>query len=98
MSVPGLAYVALAVRNVDAAATVLEQQFALGRRDVRMADGRSVPLFGVGASALALFATDDPFLDGASITGVHHIAVATPDPDRLVERLGTRPDSIRRPA
>lgn len=88
MSVAGLAYVALAVRDVEAAASVLEKKFALGRRDARTPDGHPVPLFGVGETALALFACDDPFLGGEASTGVHHIAVATAEPGKLVERLG----------
>ena len=88
MSVSGLAYVALAVRDVDAAAAVLEQYFQLGRRDARAPDGRAVPLLGVGASALALFASDDPFLGGAATTGVHHIGIASADPETLAADLG----------
>ena len=48
MSISGLAYVALSVRDVATTAKVLEQQFGLGRREARTQDGRSVPLFGVG--------------------------------------------------
>ena len=88
MRVAGLAYVALAVRDVASTANVLEQQFGLGRREARTQDGRSVPLFGVGESALAVFASDDPFLGGEAPTGVHHIAIATPDPDKLAKSLG----------
>ena len=85
MSVSGLAYVALAVTDVAATAKVLEQHFGLARREARLPDGRPAPLFGIGASALALFATDDAFLGGEATTGVHHIAVAAPDPGKLVE-------------
>ena len=91
MSVAGLAYVALAVRDVATTAKVLEQQFGLGRREARTQDGRPVPLFGVGESALAVFASDDPFLGGEATTGVHHIAIATPDAEKLAQSLGIAP-------
>lgn len=87
MSVAGLAYVALAVEDVVGTARILEQQFGLARRDARKPDGRETPLFGVGASALALFASDDPFLGDMSARGVHHIAIATAHPEALAERL-----------
>lgn len=88
MNVSGLAYVALAVSDPDAAASVLEQSFALGRRDACTPDGRTVPLFGVGATALAVFASDDPFLGDEGHTGVHHIAIAAAQPAELLPRLG----------
>lgn len=88
MNVSGLAYVALAVRDVAATAKIFEQPFGLGRREARLPDGRSAPLFGIGASALALFAPDDPFVGGEATTGVHHIAIATADPGKLAENLG----------
>jgi hypothetical protein len=91
VSVAGLAYVALAVRDVDATAKTLEQQFELGRREAQLPDGRSVPLLGIGDSALALFAADDPFLGGEATTGVHHIAIAAADPANLVESIGIAP-------
>lgn len=88
MSVTGLAYVALAVSDVAVAANVLESRFGLARREARAPDGSTAPYFGVGDAALALFAPGDPFLGGVDTTGVHHIAIATPDPAGLAERLG----------
>jgi methylmalonyl-CoA/ethylmalonyl-CoA epimerase len=89
MSVTGLAYVALAVRDVEATASVFERQFKLGRGEVQTPQGRAAPLFGVGDSALVLFASDDPFLgpflgDGAT-PGVDHIAMAIAEPEELAE-------------
>lgn len=91
MSAAGLAYVALAVRDVSAVADVFEDQLGLGRREVQTPEGRLAPLFGVGASALALFATDDPFLGDEAKSGVHHIAIASDNPEALAESLGVAP-------
>lgn len=88
MSVAGLAYVAVTVRDVAAVADVFERRLGLGRRDVQTPQGQSAPLFGVGASALALFAVDDPFLGGEAKPGVHHIAIAGEDPEALAASLG----------
>jgi methylmalonyl-CoA/ethylmalonyl-CoA epimerase len=87
MSISGLAYVALGVRDVEAAAHVLEQRFELSRREARTPQGRPVPVFGLGESALALFAIDDPFLGEGAIPGVHHIAIAAEQPRQLVDAL-----------
>ncbi len=88
MSVSGLAYVALAVRDVETTANVLEHQFGLGRREVRTPQGRPTPMFGVGESALAVFANDDPFLGNGANPGVHHIAIAAAEPEQLLDTLG----------
>lgn len=88
MNALGLAYVALAVRDVEATAHVLEHQFKLCRREGRTPQGQSTPLFGVGESALAVFAIDDPFLGDGERPCVHHIAVAAAEPQQLVDNLG----------
>lgn len=88
MSVSGLAYVALAVTDVEITANVLEHRFGLGRRDARTPQGRSAPMFGVGESMLAVFASDDPFLGEGANPGVHHIAIAAAEPEQLVDTLG----------
>lgn len=99
MSVAGLAYVALAVEDVAACARTLEERFGLGRRDARMPGGAETPILGVGQTALALFARDDPFLTDSpddvpdnspgepAARGVHHIAIASADPEALAECL-----------
>ncbi len=91
MSVSGLAYVALAVTDVEITANVLEHQFGLGRREARTPQGRRTPLFGVGESALAVFANDDPFLGERANPGVHHIAITVAEPEQLAETLGIAP-------
>jgi methylmalonyl-CoA/ethylmalonyl-CoA epimerase len=88
MNFSGLAYVALAVRDVDAVAGVFEHQFGLGRREARTPRGRPAPFFGIGESALALFALDDPFLGDGAVPGVHHIAMATAQPEELADAIG----------
>lgn len=75
-----LAYVALVVDDVEAAARIWEKDFGLVRSDHRVADGAaSVPLLSVGETALALFAKGDPYVGGEARTGVHHIALAVKD-------------------
>lgn len=80
MSILGLAYVALAVGDAGRVADVLARRLGLARRDARTPSGSSVPFFGVGRSAIAVFADDDPFLGGAGRLGVHHVAMAASDP------------------
>ena len=82
-----LAYVALVVTDVSATATVLSRDFGLPRTDCATGpDSRTAPVFAVGASAIALFAGDDPFLGGEARPGVHHIAMEVPDLDEAVRR------------
>ena len=77
----GLAYVALAVDNVDAVATTFARDLGLRRVDCSLGDDRRVPVFGLGGSALALFEPGDPFLGGPAKPGVHHIALAAENPE-----------------
>lgn len=83
-----LAYVALVVDDVEAEAARLEKDFGLPRLDNRI-DGRSVPVMGVGQSALALFAIGDPYTGGVTKPGVHHIALGVDDPRNAVGTLET---------
>jgi len=88
MSIAGLAYVALVVRDVNTTAAVFEHQFQLARREVRTPQGRSAPLFSVAESALVVFPQDDPFLDDGATPGVNHIAMVAAEPGQLADRLG----------
>ena len=89
MPLDRLAYVALVSRDVDAVARLFERTLGLARTDVSVGDTlRTVPLFAVGQSAIALFAPGDPFLDGEERTGVHHIAFGTEDPGAEAARVG----------
>lgn len=74
-----IAYVAAVTRAPERAAEVLGGVLELPRADLEGPQG-PVPVFTVGKSALALFEPDDPFVDSAEDTGIHHIALATPDP------------------
>lgn len=76
----GLAYVALATRDVTGAARVLGELLGLPRQDLRFA-GSTAPTFAIGETALALFTPDDPFLGADAQPGVHHIALAAADPE-----------------
>lgn len=75
----GLAYIALATRDVAAAARVLGELLELPRQDLRF-DGSTAPCFAIGETALALFTPDDPFLGAGAKPGVHHIAFTAEDP------------------
>jgi methylmalonyl-CoA/ethylmalonyl-CoA epimerase len=76
-----LAYAALVVSGVEAAAAMFQRDFGLSRSDYTVGgSGRRAPVLSVGASALALFAPGDPFIGGQSKLGVHHIALGAKDP------------------
>ena len=74
-----LAYVALATKDVAAAAQVLGELLGLPRHDLDYAGSRA-PTFALGETAVALFAPVDPFLGGSAKPGVHHLGVAAADP------------------
>ena len=80
-----LAYVALAVDNVDTVATIFARDLGLRRVDCSVGHDRRVPVFGVGASAMALFEPGDPFLGGSAKPGIHHIALAAEDPEAAAQ-------------
>ncbi len=74
-----LNYLALVARDVEPVCRFLGQSLGLLRTDVTL-HGRTIPFFGVGASALALFDADDPYLEEPRFPGVHHMALAATDP------------------
>ena len=82
-----LSHVALAARDRDAACRFLEVSLGLRRTDLALGD-RSVPFFGVGRSAVAVFASGDPYLDEPRTPGVHHMALCADDPQDAAERYG----------
>ena len=90
VSVPSLAYVAVVVDDPDNVAAVFEHDLGLPRAEVA-ASGGAVPWIGVGESAVALFGPGHEFLGGAARSGVHHVAIATPDPEALASRCGFDP-------
>ena len=82
-----LAYVALVSNDVSKATDFFERALELTRTDVRVGDtARSVPMFAVGESAVAVFAAGDPFVDSEEKAGVHNIAFAALDPERAAEQ------------
>lgn len=95
MSGYDLAYVALAVRDMDAARAILEGDLQLERLSVAGPSG-PVAAYGVGATALALFEVGDPFLTSHR-AGVDHIAFAAQDPRAAAEAGGFAPDSLAGP-
>ncbi|HSF07427.1 MAG TPA: VOC family protein [Methylomirabilota bacterium] len=75
-----LAYAALVVADVERVATAFTRDFGLRRTDCTAGNSRrSVPVFAVGSSALALFEPSDPFLGEDARPGVHHIALEVAD-------------------
>ena len=72
-------YLALVARDVEAACRFLSESLGMQRRDVPL-EGRSVPFFGIGESALAIFELDDPYLEEPRYPGVHHMALGAADP------------------
>ena len=85
-----LAYVAVVVDDVEAAARIWEKDFGLVRSEHRVGNAGSVPLLSVGQSALALFAKGDPYVGGEIRTGVHHIALAVKDVKQAVKTVNER--------
>lgn len=88
MSALRLTYAALAVTDVESTASILERDLGLRRSNCALPSNRRVPVFPIGDSALALFAPDDPFLDGPTLPGVHHLALAADDPEAVARGSG----------
>lgn len=80
-----LNYIALVARNVEPVCRFLGDSLGLKRTDVAL-NGRRVPFFGIGRSAIALFDPDDPYLDEPRFAGVHHMALAAADPAATAAR------------
>jgi len=86
---PGYAmnYLALVARDVEAVCRFLGGSLGLRRTDF-MLEGRSIPFFGIGKSAVALFEPDDPYLEAPRYPGVHHMALGTENPAAAAARHG----------
>ena len=82
-----LAYLALVVDDPQASAARFERDFGLPRCDFPCA-ASSVPMISVGATALALFAPDDPFLGPNPKKGVHHLGLSATDPEAAARASG----------
>ncbi len=82
-----LAYVALVVRDADPLLKLLGEDLGLARGEF-VADGRVVPVFSLGRSALAVFEPDNPFLDAPRRSGVHHMGLVTDNPAASAETHG----------
>jgi methylmalonyl-CoA/ethylmalonyl-CoA epimerase len=75
-----LAYAALVVADVERIADAFTRDLGLRRTACAAGDsGRRVPVFAIGASALALFEPSDPWLGDDARPGVHHIALEVAD-------------------
>lgn len=82
-----LNYLALVARDVDSTCRFLGDSLALQRTDVSL-EGRSIPFFGIGRSALAIFELDDPYLEEPRYPGVHHMALGADDPTATATKHG----------
>jgi methylmalonyl-CoA epimerase len=87
MSGYAMNYLALAARDVDAVCRFLGDSLGLQRTDMPL-EGRSIPFFGVGKSALAIFDFDDPYLEEPRFPGVHHMALGADDPAGTAKKHG----------
>ncbi|MFT5173021.1 MAG: hypothetical protein ACI8W7_001189 [Gammaproteobacteria bacterium] len=74
-----LNYLALVARDVESCCRFLGASLGLARSDLSL-HGRSVPFFGIGKSAVAVFDADDHYLDEPRFPGVHHMALGADDP------------------
>ena len=82
-----LNYLALAARDVEAVCRFLGGSLGLLRKDIAL-EGRTVPYFGIGKSALAIFDFDDPYLEEPRFPGVHHMALCAADPAGTAAKHG----------
>lgn len=82
-----LNYLALAARDVGAVCRFLGDSLGLLRKDVPL-EGRTIPYFGIGKSALAIFDFDDPYLEEPRFPGVHHMALGAADPAATAAKHG----------
>jgi catechol 2,3-dioxygenase-like lactoylglutathione lyase family enzyme len=84
-----LAYLALIVSDVEATAATFARDFGLGRTNCAVGDThRTVPVFRIGTTLVALFPPGDPFVSNESKTGVHHIAFEVEDLDEAATTVG----------
>lgn len=86
-----LAYVALVSREPAALSALLGEHLSLAVTNCAAGAGDSVPVFGVGRSALAVFPAGHPYVGGEAKTGVHHIGIGIADmasAKSVVERAG----------
>ena len=77
---PALAYVAAVVDDPDGVAAVFERDLGLPRTEVPIPGSGVAPWIAIGEGAIVLFGAGHEFLGGAARSGIHHIAIAAPDP------------------
>ena len=86
-SAPPLACVAVVVDDPSSVAAVFEHDIGLPRTEVSAPSG-PVPWIVVGESAIALFEHGHEFVGGAARSGVHHVAIAHPNPGARANECG----------
>jgi methylmalonyl-CoA/ethylmalonyl-CoA epimerase len=82
-----IAYVALVSGDPAATGAVLAKHLGLPRHELP-GPGGPVPLFALGASALAVLPPRHPLADGEARPGVHHVALAVDDVEAAVASAG----------
>lgn len=84
-----VAYVALAVEDAERAAAALAGPLGLRRTPLEPEADEPVAVFAVGESAVAVFPVGHALLgEGGSKAGVHHVALASADPEAAVAATG----------
>lgn len=88
-----LAYVTVASVDVERTAHVLSVHFGLPR-SLHLPDAKAppIPLYAVGETALAVVPIGDPFINGDTRPGVHHVVFASEDPESAAAQAATRLD------
>ncbi len=83
-----IAYVAIAVNDTAAVESAFEQHLRLARADVDFRGAR-IPAFQVGRTRIVVLQQGSPVLDGDDVkAGVHHVAIACPDPLAAAQASG----------
>jgi methylmalonyl-CoA epimerase len=93
-----LAYVAIVSRDTARVAALFGDVLGLARTDVSAGEAHTVPLFSVGATAIALVAPGDSLVGGDTTAGVHHIAFAERDPPARAAQLAAAGIRVAGPA
>ena len=73
-------------RDVGQAERVIGDLLGLPRHDARFGESRA-PCFALGDTVLAMFSPQDPYLGAGALPGVHHLALAAPDPAAGVREM-----------
>ena len=85
--VTGLAWVAVVSHDPERVCRALGELLGLVRLDAPGGGSERLPLYAIGASRVVVATPGDPFVDGDTTTGVHHIALEAEHPEAVLARL-----------